>query len=360
MDADAETYTGYLEPEEEVGTASELRLPIVKTSRKSKAPSRQKKGPAIAVTPGLTYSPSTNRFYLKRTPAERFFSLVEKTEYCWIWRGYVDNDGYGLFIRSQEEHHGTWSRNMRRAHRFSYELEFGPIPAGKDVHHVCRNRACVNPAHLKAVDHESHHSLTWSREHRVERAVRLLLRTLLECSPQELLEDPNFAETGRRVSRYLLRHFPSEDLTSAAKWDLKKSVFPSHYTGMVVVQDIQAKGLCSHHLLAVEYKVHIGYLPQGKVLGLSKLVRLVRLCAGRASLQEDITEAIVIALEELLETRGCMVIVQGKHSCMGIRGVEDEAASAVTSSVRGYFREGGIARAEFLSLIGKRESGDLS
>ncbi len=162
------------------------------------------------------------------------------------------------------------------------------------------------------------------------------------------LEDPNFKETPGRVAKAMI-HFFRNDKDEMVK-DLKAKVFPSTNDQMVIVRNIEAFGMCPHHLLPVEYDIAIGYIPNGKVLGLSKLARLAITLSSYPKLQEDITSEIAGEMVDILEVKDVMVVVNGIHGCMRFRGVEMDS-SAVTSDCRGRFRQGEV-KAEFLRLMG--------
>ena len=148
-----------------------------------------------------------------------------------------------------------------------------------------------------------------------------------------------------------------EFLTSGLKQDagaiLRSALFEVEYDEMVVVRDIEMYSLCEHHMLPFFGRVHIGYLPRGKVVGLSKLPRLVNVFARRLQVQERMTREIADAILEAIEPRGVGVIVEAQHLCMMMRGVEKQASHTVTSAMLGAFRRG-PTRQEFLELVRAR------
>ena len=132
---------------------------------------------------------------------------------------------------------------------------------------------------------------------------------------------------------------------------LNGAVFHEEYDDMVLVKDIEFYSLCEHHLLPFYGKVHVGYIPNGKIVGLSKIPRLVDMFARRLQVQERLTTQIAEALEEALQPRGVAVVVEAAHMCMLMRGVQKQGASMVTSHVMGAFRSDRATRQEFMALI---------
>ena len=137
---------------------------------------------------------------------------------------------------------------------------------------------------------------------------------------------------------------------------LNGATFSVHYDEMVVVKDIEFFSLCEHHLLPFFGKCHVAYLPNKKVIGLSKVARLVNMFARRLQIQERLTSQIAQAIEERISPEGVGVIVEARHLCMQMRGVEKQHGQAVTSSMLGAFRHNKETRDEFLSLAKKRQS----
>lgn len=162
------------------------------------------------------------------------------------------------------------------------------------------------------------------------------------------VKDSNTRETGLRVAKSLREDLlkgygenPAQILTS---W------FPSSNTEMVILKDIEMYSTCSHHLLPFIGKAHIGYIPNGRVIGLSKLARVLEVFARRLQLQEQLTDQVADALIKYLKPAGVMVVIEAKHLCMCARGVGKQNSTMVTSSIRGAFKKPD-ARNEFLSLI---------
>jgi len=155
-------------------------------------------------------------------------------------------------------------------------------------------------------------------------------------SPHRIVESLKFLTTGYEENVETL---------------LNGAIFHEDYDDMVVVKDIEFYSLCEHHLLPFYGKVHVAYVPNGKIVGLSKIPRLVDMFARRLQVQERLTTQIAEALEEALEPKGVAVVVEGAHLCMLMRGVQKQSASMVTSHVRGVFRTDRATRAEFMALI---------
>jgi GTP cyclohydrolase I len=138
---------------------------------------------------------------------------------------------------------------------------------------------------------------------------------------------------------------------------LRKALFTVSYDEMVIVKDIEMFSLCEHHLLPFFGKVHVAYIPKGKVMGLSKIPRLIEIFSRRLQIQERLTTQIAEAIQRAVEPQGVGVVVEARHLCMMMRGVEKQHSSAVTSSMLGCFRDEEETRSEFLSLIRQRTNG---
>ena len=131
---------------------------------------------------------------------------------------------------------------------------------------------------------------------------------------------------------------------------LNGALFTVDYDEMVIVKDIEMFSMCEHHMLPFFGKVHIAYIPNGKVIGLSKLPRLVEVFARRLQVQERLTTQIAEAIEEIIKPQGVGVVIEARHLCMMMRGVEKQHSAAITSAMLGVFKEQ-ASRNEFLSLI---------
>lgn len=147
-------------------------------------------------------------------------------------------------------------------------------------------------------------------------------------------------------------------LTSGYDLDLKTIVngalFPADTDGMIIVKDIECYSLCEHHLLPLVGKVHVGYIPDQSVIGLSKIPRIVDMFARRLQVQERLGQQICDALQSVLQPKGIGVVIEASHFCMMMRGVEKQHSVAVTSSVDGTFKSDARTRQEFLELIRAR------
>ena len=135
---------------------------------------------------------------------------------------------------------------------------------------------------------------------------------------------------------------------------LRKALFTVSYDEMVIVKDVEMFSLCEHHLLPFFGKVHVAYIPNGKVIGLSKIPRLIEAFSRRLQIQERLTTQIAEAIQSAIEPQGVGVVIEARHLCMMMRGVVKQHSSAVTSSMLGCFRTEEETRTEFLSLIRQR------
>jgi len=161
-------------------------------------------------------------------------------------------------------------------------------------------------------------------------------------------ERPGLQRTPERVAKalaWLTRGYALE-----AAEVVGSGVFEEAHESMVMVRDIELYSLCEHHLLPFFGQAHIAYIPNGRIVGLSKLPRLVEVFARRLQVQERLTEQIAGAIEEVLQPRGVGVVIEAQHLCMMMRGVEKQNSKTITSALRGSFRDDAKTRDEFLRL----------
>jgi GTP cyclohydrolase I len=135
---------------------------------------------------------------------------------------------------------------------------------------------------------------------------------------------------------------------------LKEALFTVNYDEMVIVKDVEMFSLCEHHMLPFFGKVHVAYIPNGKVIGLSKIPRLIEIFSRRLQIQERLTTQIAETIQNAIQPQGVGVVIEARHLCMMMRGVEKQHSAAVTSSMLGCFRNEQETRSEFLSLIRNR------
>ena len=138
---------------------------------------------------------------------------------------------------------------------------------------------------------------------------------------------------------------------------LRKALFTVTYDEMVIVKDVEMFSLCEHHMLPFFGKVHVAYIPKGKVIGLSKIPRLIEIFSRRLQIQERLTTQIAETIQKSIDPQGVGVVIEARHLCMMMRGVEKQHSAAVTSSMLGCFRNEQETRTEFLSLIRQRTNG---
>jgi GTP cyclohydrolase IA len=180
----------------------------------------------------------------------------------------------------------------------------------------------------------------------------------IECATRAILE-----AIGEDIHREGLLRTPErvahmyEELTSGYHVDpvklINNAIFEVDYNEMVIVRDIDFYSLCEHHMLPFMGRAHVGYIPRGKVIGLSKIPRVVEMYARRLQLQERMTQQIAVFLEETLHPFGVAVVVEGEHMCSAMRGVKKANARMVTSAMLGIFKTNPSSRSEFLDIIGR-------
>jgi len=178
----------------------------------------------------------------------------------------------------------------------------------------------------------------------IERAVETILRSLGEDPEREGLK-----KTPQRVARAL--KFLTEGYGMDPDEILNSALFSSSNDEMVLVRDIEFYSMCEHHILPIVGRAHVAYIPDGKVVGLSKIPRVVNLFARRLQIQEQMTEQIADAISRAIEPKGVAVVIQARHMCMEMRGVQKINSTTVTSALRGLFKSDMRTRNEFYDLI---------
>lgn len=185
----------------------------------------------------------------------------------------------------------------------------------------------------------------------------LTLQDLVRAQLRLLGEDPDrpgLQQTPERVAeslRWLLRGYNEsvEDVVGGG-------VFEAEHDEMVIVKDIELYSLCEHHLLPFFGRAHIAYIPNGKIVGFSKLARILDVFARRLQVQERLTDQVACAIQDVLQPKGVGVVIEASHLCMMMRGVEKQNSRTVTSAVRGVFRNDPRTRDEFLRLVHSQSS----
>ena len=186
-------------------------------------------------------------------------------------------------------------------------------------------------------------------------AASLSFEDLVREQLRRLGEDPlrdGLLRTPERVEKSL--RWLTRGQESTVEDAIGDAVFDEDHHNMVIVKDIEMYSLCEHHLLPFFGKVHIAYIPNGKIVGLSKLPRVVDVFARRLQVQERMTEQIATALMTVLQPKGVGVIIEASHLCMMMRGVEKQNSKTITSALRGEFRDCPMTRDEFLRLANQR------
>lgn len=178
----------------------------------------------------------------------------------------------------------------------------------------------------------------------MEGNVRKLLKRLGEDPEREGLID-----TPKRVSKAL--HFLTSGYNLTVEEVVRDALFEEHCEEMVIVKDVEFYSLCEHHMLPFFGRAHVGYLPQNRVIGLSKIARVVDVFARRLQVQERLTTQIASGLLGVLNAHGVAVVLEASHFCMVMRGVQKQNSKTVTSSMLGAFRDDSRSRSEFMELI---------
>ena len=182
--------------------------------------------------------------------------------------------------------------------------------------------------------------------------VQKAFKTIIE----QIGEDPDregLVDTPKRAAKAM--EFMTRGYNQTLAQAVNGALFDSDTSEMVVVQDIELYSMCEHHILPFIGKCHVAYMPTGKVLGLSKVARIVEMFARRLQIQENLTKQIAEAIQEVTEAAGVSVIIEAKHMCMMMRGVEKQNSVMKTSVMLGQFRDNQSTRMEFLSLLHLRQ-----
>jgi GTP cyclohydrolase I len=180
-------------------------------------------------------------------------------------------------------------------------------------------------------------------QERIEHAVREIIAAIGEDPEREGLRD-----TPRRIASMYAELFSGIGCDPCA---LLSTGFDEAHEEMVILKDIPFHSLCEHHFAPFQGVVHIGYIPNGRVAGLSKLARVVEAFARRPQVQERLTTQVAECIVSCLQADGVAVVIEAEHACMTIRGVKKPGTRVVTSAMRGQFRKSSISRSEFLSLV---------
>ncbi|OOQ83380.1 GTP cyclohydrolase 1 [Penicillium brasilianum] len=190
-------------------------------------------------------------------------------------------------------------------------------------------------------------------EEHTERIQKLegAVRTILEC----IGEDPNregLRDTPKRYAKAMLSF--TKGYGESVGDLLNGAIFHENYDELVIVKDIDVSSLCEHHMIPFTGKIHIGYIPNGRVIGLSKLARLAEIFSRRLQVQERLTRQIALSISEILKPQGVGVFMESSHLCMAMRGVEKVASTTTTSCMLGCMRSDARTREEFLTLLNRR------
>ncbi len=186
--------------------------------------------------------------------------------------------------------------------------------------------------------------MSLNKDEEFEKAVKTMMQHVDEDPSREgLLETPKRV---RKAYEFIYGGYKEDP-----KAILEKALFTSSNDEMVLIKDIEFYSTCEHHLLPIIGRVHVAYIPDGKVVGLSKIPRVVNVFARRMQIQEQLTEQIADAIMETIDPKGVAVVIQARHMCMEMRGVEKINSTTTSSALRGLFKKDQKTRAEFFSLI---------
>jgi GTP cyclohydrolase I len=180
-------------------------------------------------------------------------------------------------------------------------------------------------------------------QERIAAAVREIIAAIGENASREGL-----VETPERIARMYAELFSGINQDPA---DVLRRGFEEQHKEMVILKDIPFYSLCEHHFLPFHGSAHVGYVPEGRIVGVSKLARVVDILARRPQMQERLTSQVADAIMDGLHPDGVAVVIEAEHLCMTMRGVQKPGARMITSAIRGGFRRRGVTRSEFLSLV---------
>lgn len=180
-------------------------------------------------------------------------------------------------------------------------------------------------------------------QERIAAAVREIIAAIGEDASREGL-----VETPERIARLYAELFSGVHEDPA---DVLRRSFDEQHKEMVILKDIPFYSLCEHHFLPFHGSAHVGYVPEGRIVGVSKLARVVDILARRPQMQERLTSQVADAIMDGLHPDGVAVVIEAEHLCMTMRGVQKPGARMITSAIRGGFRRRGVTRSEFLSLV---------
>jgi len=203
-----------------------------------------------------------------------------------------------------------------------------------------------NPHSAYAIEDLDDESANRQQEEKIEK-IAFHMRRIIDALGLDL-NDPNLRETDKRVAKMYLEMFSGLQEDS----EPRITTFPNDegYNEMVMVKDIPFYSMCSHHFVPFYGHAHVAYIPNDRIVGLSKLPRIIEFYARRPQLQERLTEQAINFIDSKLQPQGCMVVVEARHMCMEMRGVQKPGAMTTTSAIRGVFNDR-KAREEFLDLL---------